>query len=98
MSRGSRDTVKRTSGVFDGYLCFIIINIIPCILRIINRLFLGCRQHSVPSKVYPINTTSIRIIETATNYQAVIQTMTAFDAVYSGNTIEVNVPISGRTI
>ena len=54
------------------------------IINIIYSLFFGC-NHGFGYKA-PINISSIRHIETATNYQEIIQAITAFDNIISGNT------------
>ena len=48
-----------------------------------ERLFFGCGHGS---KQVPINISSIRIIETGTNYGEIIQAITLFDNIISGNT------------
>ena len=52
----------------------------------VYSLFFGCHHGTHPEyKHYPINISSIRIIETSTNYGEIIQAMTTFDNIISGN-------------
>ena len=82
--------VKRNGCVVDLQISYreeeeryddIYFNCLFIILCIVYSLFYGCDHLGV----HPINISSIRIISTATNYSEIIQAITLFDNVLSGN-------------
>ena len=99
MSHGLVDIVKRMRGIVQLYVCSG--SCLSCICAS-NRLFFGCHHYTGSQyETLPLNISSIRMITTAKNYQAVIQTITAFDSIISDNADEDlarNIPSSAAAI
>ena len=69
------------------------------VLPLIHSLFFGCRHGMLDMVTHdcPINISSIREIETATNYSMIIEAITIFDNVISGNLDSYSKP-SGKAL